>query len=119
GLHAGHIDPNALLSEPERAEIHRVALDRGHVPADTERAELDAALDRLLGEEWWPHHYDGTGTAQARLKDATSELIGRFCLAAETATRAAHGPGPLSRYAASLVVPRTARLECGLLKAVA
>ncbi|MHC3426280.1 deoxyguanosinetriphosphate triphosphohydrolase [Streptomyces sp. DT18] len=119
GLHAGHIDPNALLSEPERAEIHRVALDRGHVPPDAERAELDAALDRLLAEEWWPHHYDGTGTAQARLKDATSELIGRFCLAAETATRAAHGPAPLSRYAARLVVPRTARLECGLLKAVA
>ncbi|MEV6204377.1 hypothetical protein AB0M64_31030, partial [Streptomyces sp. NPDC051771] len=35
--------------------------------------------------------YDGSAVAQARLKDATSQLIGRFCLAAEGATRATSG----------------------------
>ncbi|WP_405447196.1 deoxyguanosinetriphosphate triphosphohydrolase [Streptomyces achromogenes] len=118
GLHAGHIDPDCLHAEPERRAVFEVAVGR-YVPAGTDPAELGAALDRLLDEEWWPHGYDGTAVAQARLKDATSQLIGRFCLAAETATRAAYGPGRLTRYAARLVVPRETRMECAVLKAVA
>jgi dGTPase len=118
GLHAGHIDPNCLHAEPERQEIFKVAIGR-YVPADTDPAELAEALDRLLDQEWWPHGYDGSAVAQARLKDATSQLIGRFCLAAEGATRAKYGTGRLTRYVAELVVPRTARLECAVLKAVA
>ncbi|MFE6835793.1 deoxyguanosinetriphosphate triphosphohydrolase [Streptomyces sp. NPDC057705] len=118
GLHAGHLDPNLLFSEPERTAIWRVAIGR-YVPADTEPEELRAALDRLMEEEWWPHGYDGSAVAQARLKDATSQLIGRFCLAAEGATREAYGSGRLTRYGAELVVPREARNECAVLKAVA
>ncbi|MEV5143843.1 deoxyguanosinetriphosphate triphosphohydrolase [Streptomyces sp. NPDC052727] len=118
GLHAGHIDPNCLHAEPERRAVFEVAIGR-YVPVDTDPAELDAALDRLQDEEWWPHGYDGTAVAQARLKDATSQLIGRFCLAAEAATRAAWGTGPLTRYDAELVVPRGTRMECAVLKAVA
>ncbi|WP_328846216.1 deoxyguanosinetriphosphate triphosphohydrolase [Streptomyces sp. NBC_00258] len=118
GLHAGHIDPNCLHAEPERQEIFAVAVGR-YVPVDTDPAELGEALDRLLDQEWWPHGYDGSAVAQARLKDATSQLIGRFCLAAEGATRAAYGTGRLTRYEAELVVPRAARLECAVLKAVA
>jgi dGTPase len=118
GLHAGHIDPNCLHAEPERQAVFEVARGR-YVPADTDPAELSDALDRLLDQEWWPHGYDGTAIAQARLKDATSQLIGRFCLAAEGATREAYGNGPLTRYAAELVVPHGTRLECAVLKAVA
>ncbi|NUR68956.1 MAG: deoxyguanosinetriphosphate triphosphohydrolase [Streptomyces sp.] len=118
GLHAGHIDPNYLHAEPERQAVFEVALGR-YVPEDTDPAELAAALDRLQDQPWWPHGYDGTAVAQARLKDATSQLIGRFCLAAEGATRAAFGAGPLTRYAAELVVPHETRLECAVLKAVA
>ncbi|MFE2376490.1 deoxyguanosinetriphosphate triphosphohydrolase [Streptomyces sp. NPDC059398] len=118
GLHAGHIDPGCLTSGPERDAVMAVAVGR-YVPGDTDPAELTDALDGLLAQEWWPHGYDGTAVAQARLKDATSQLIGRFCLAAESATRASYGPGPLTRYAAELVVPRRARLECAVLKAVA
>ncbi|MFJ5307416.1 deoxyguanosinetriphosphate triphosphohydrolase [Streptomyces sp. NPDC088350] len=118
GLHAGHFDPNCLHAEPERQEIFKVAIGR-YVPADTAPDELAEALDRLQNEPWWPHGYDGSAVAQARLKDATSQLIGRFCLAAETATRAAYGTGRLTRYDAELVVPREARLECAVLKAVA
>lgn len=117
GLHAGHLDPGVLLAEPERAEIFAVAAARYAPGAGP--AELAAALDRLLAQDWWPRGYDGTALAQARLKDATSQLIGRFCLAAETATRAAYGTGGLTRYGAELVVPREARLECAVLKAVA
>ncbi|WP_314221551.1 deoxyguanosinetriphosphate triphosphohydrolase [Streptomyces zaehneri] len=118
GLHAGHIDPDCLHAEPERREIFRVAVGR-YVPAGTDPAELAAALDRLQDQDWWPHGYDGTAAAQARLKDATSQLIGRFCLAAEGATRARYGNGRLTRYEAELVVPQEARLECAVLKAVA
>ncbi|MFE1247290.1 deoxyguanosinetriphosphate triphosphohydrolase [Streptomyces sp. NPDC058735] len=129
GLHAGHIDPGRLHAEPERRDVFEAALGR-YVPAGTDPAELSEALDRLLAQEWWPHGYDGSAVAQARLKDATSQLIGRFCLAAETATRAAWGyhpgrsgtgggTGRLTRYAAELVVPRETRMECAVLKAVA
>ncbi|UGY91307.1 deoxyguanosinetriphosphate triphosphohydrolase [Streptomyces gobiensis] len=118
GLHAGYLDPNMLLADPERGEVFAVAAAR-YAPEGTEEAALAAALDRLLEQEWWPHGYDGTARAQARLKDATSQLIGRFCLAAEGATRAVHGGGPLTRYAAGLVVPLETRLECAVLKAVA
>ncbi|MBK3571713.1 MULTISPECIES: deoxyguanosinetriphosphate triphosphohydrolase [unclassified Streptomyces] len=118
GLHAGHIDPNCLHAEPERQEIFKVAVGR-YVPADTAPEELAEALDRLQNEPWWPHGYDGSAVAQARLKDATSQLIGRFCLAAEAATRARYGTGRLTRYDAELVVPHEARLECAVLKAVA
>jgi dGTPase len=129
GLHAGHIDPNCLYAEPERRAVYQVAIGR-YAPADTDPAELAEALDRLLAQEWWPHGYDGTAVAQARLKDATSQLIGRFCLAAEAATRAAWGyrpgrsgtggdSGRLTRYTAELVVPRETRMECAVLKAVA
>ena len=87
GLHAGHLDPNLLLAEPERREIFACAVAR-YAPPGTEPDELAEALDRLTDQEWWPHGYDGSAVAQARLKDATSQLIGRFCLAAEGATRA-------------------------------
>ncbi|CAL9416063.1 Deoxyguanosinetriphosphate triphosphohydrolase-like protein [Streptomyces sp. enrichment culture] len=129
GLHAGHIDPNCLLADPERQAVFEVAIGR-YVPAGTDPEELAAALDRLLEQEWWPHGYDGSAVAQARLKDATSQLIGRFCLAAEGATRRAWGYHPgrsgtggggggLTRYGAELVVPRETRMECAVLKAVA
>ncbi|MFE2427267.1 deoxyguanosinetriphosphate triphosphohydrolase [Streptomyces sp. NPDC059373] len=117
GLHAGHLDPNLLLAEPERREVFSVAAARYAHGVDAQ--ELAEALDRLLTQEWWPHGYDGSAVAQARLKDASSQLIGRFCLAAERATRDAYGTGRLTRYRAELVVPREQRLECAVLKAVA
>ncbi|PYC73892.1 deoxyguanosinetriphosphate triphosphohydrolase [Streptomyces tateyamensis] len=116
GLYAGHIDPAALRSPEERSELFKVA-DR-YAPG-TEPDAFGAALDRLQAQEWWPAGYDGSPRGRAGLKDLTSQLIGRFCLAAERATRARYGPGPLTRYEAELVVPGEVRLECAVLKAVA
>jgi dGTPase len=116
GLQAGHIDPAELRSADERSELFKIA--ERYAP-DAAPAELDEALDRLLAQDWWPRSYDGTARARAGLKDLTSQLIGRFCLAAEQATRARYGPGRLTRHAAELVVPRGVRLECAVLKAVA
>ncbi len=118
GLKAGHIDPRALRSPAERADVFACAATR-YAPADAEPGELAEALDRLVGQPWWPRRYDGSAQDQAGLKDAASQLIGRFCLAAEGATRERYGSARLTRYRAELVVPRAQRLECAVLKAVA
>ncbi|UWE08556.1 deoxyguanosinetriphosphate triphosphohydrolase [Actinacidiphila bryophytorum] len=118
GLQAGYIDPRALTSGPERDEVFGCAAAR-YAPPGAQPDELAAALDRLLAQPWWPERYDGTALDQARLKDAASQLIGRFCLAAEGATRERYGTARLTRYGAALVVPREQRLECAVLKAVA
>jgi dGTPase len=83
---------------------------------DGDVGELDEAFDGLLALECWPRSYDGTWRAAAAVKSATSVLIGRFCGAAERATREAYGGVPLRRYAADLEVPRRTRAECAVLK---
>ena len=49
----------------------------------------------------------------------TSSLIGRFCRAAESATRTRYGTEPLRRFQADLIVPTEIRLEVAVMKAVA
>ncbi len=53
------------------------------------------------------------------MKDLTSQLVGRFALAAERETRAHFGDENLTRYKASLLVPREQRVEVALLKSLA
>ena len=83
------------------------------------KEEAAAALERLQQLSCWPRYYDGSHRSLARLKDSTSQLIGRFVLAAELETRKVHGNGPLSRYEADLVIPREQEIEVDFLKAVA
>ena len=86
--------------------------------ADADNAELEQGVRDLIALPWWPTSHDGSLNSLAALKNLTSQLIGRFCQSAEAATREAYGRGPLTRYDADLVVPRQARVECALLKAV-
>ncbi len=115
GLHAGHVRLDRLADPAERRAV--CALTAGRY-CDADPAELEERFAALLAEPYWPRRYDGTLRGLAALKNLTSELIGRFCRAAERATRAAYGDGPLTRYAADLIVPRAQRLECALLKGV-
>ncbi len=82
-------------------------------------AELYAAMERLPAVETWVRGFDGSRRALAALKDMTSQLIGRFAGAAIDATRAEHGTGPLTRYAAGLVVPTGTLAEILVLKGLA
>jgi len=134
GFHAGLITFKNLKSQTERTEVSRTAL--AYCPAGVTEAELTEILEALLALDIWPVSYDGGPATVAALKNLTSELIGRFCVAAQQATLAAASESaphpttatPLShtspvghsftRYAADLVVPRRQRLECALLKAI-
>jgi dGTPase len=87
--------------------------------SDATKDEAAAALLRLQGLSCWPVNFDRTHRSLARLKDSTSQLIGRFVLAAENETRRIHGDGPLTRYSANLEIPREAVIEVDFLKAVA
>jgi dGTPase len=116
GIHAGHVPLAAVRDADEGAELVAVAAGTYYAGA---RDDLADALDRLLTMPFWLGGFDASLPALAALKRATSELIARLTSAAVVATRAVHGTGPLTRYAADLEVPAWARAECAVLKAVA
>ena len=45
------------------------------------RSDLEDALERIVSMPVWLRSFDGSYASLAHLKDATSELIGRFCSA--------------------------------------
>jgi dGTPase len=87
--------------------------------SDASKEEAEQALARLQQLSCWPVNFDRTHRSLARLKDTTSQLIGRFVLAAELETRRVHGDGSLTRYSANLEIPRDQVIEVDFLKAVA
>lgn len=86
---------------------------------DMTEDEAQSALDSLMKLSCWPQEFDRSHRHLARLKDLTSQLVGRFALAAESETRAHFGDGDLVRYSANLLVPRAQRVEVALLKSMA
>ena len=114
---AGHVNIDILKSKTGRSEIVEVA--QSWYGIEFESDQLDAALIRISSLPSWPASFDGTMNSLAALKNLTSTLIGRFCIAAQKATQATFGTAPLTRYAANLVVPGDARYEVTALKALA
>jgi dGTPase len=80
--------------------------------------ELVAAFDRLDTLEVWLDTWDGSRFAQGRLKNLTSQLIGRFLGAAVSATRGAYAGESLIRFSANVVVPRDIQAEIAVLKGI-
>jgi dGTPase len=87
GFHAGLITFKNLKAPTERAEVSRTAI--AYCPDGVTEAELTEILEALLALDIWPAAYDGGPGTVAALKNLTSELIGRFCVAAQQATLAA------------------------------
>ena len=117
GLHAGVIRLDQLRDRAQRAAVAELTLTTYCPPGSVTPAELDQVFTDLLGLDFWPGRFDGGAESAAAVKHLTSELIGRFCGAAQDATRPAGAP-PITRYQADLIVPRPQRLECALLKGV-
>ncbi|HUQ59548.1 deoxyguanosinetriphosphate triphosphohydrolase [Lentzea sp.] len=120
GVLAHRISLGALACPDERAAIASLA---AKTFSDESVSDLEDTAEQLLTlpviAYWTEHEYDGSLGAQVALKNLTSELVGRFASAAVTATREVHGDGPLTRYNASLEVPRQVAAEVALLKAMA
>ncbi|CAO1652042.1 deoxyguanosinetriphosphate triphosphohydrolase [Salinibacterium sp. NG22] len=80
--------------------------------------ELIAAFDRLDLLDPWLDQWDGSRAAHGRLKNLTSQLIGRFAGAAVQATREAHPTDALARFGGSLVIPAEIQAEIAVLKGI-
>jgi dGTPase len=118
GIVSGRIDLVALGDAAERDVLVDLAARHfGGDPGALREAGRDLmALDVVAALR----HVGVVSTAgQLALKRLTSELVGRFVLAATDATRDVYGEAPLARYGAGLVVPATVGAEVALLKAVA
>ncbi|QOR69219.1 deoxyguanosinetriphosphate triphosphohydrolase [Ruania alkalisoli] len=114
---SGRVDLSTLTHEVERDRVLTQVRDWYDPPVSD--ADLDAAIDTLSALDYWVTRYDGTRRGQARLKDMTSQLIGRFCDGAGRATRAQFGHGPLVRYDADVVIPDAVLAEISILKGIA
>ncbi|MDX2375451.1 deoxyguanosinetriphosphate triphosphohydrolase [Microbacterium sp. LRZ72] len=110
----GYLDPRRLASPREHDAI--VTAIQAWVGYDFARDELDDALYRLTSMSEWIPTFDGSRADLGRLKNLTSDLIGRFARAATTATREAYPDRALTRYSAHVVVPRVVEAEVAALK---
>ena len=117
GVASLRLDLRALRSPTDMAPV--MTMTRELYARDMDEAELTEALARLLGTGWIPQSHNGSRGDLAVLKDMTSLLIGRFVQTVGLATRAKYGEGPLTRYAADLVIPDGIRAECAVLKGTA
>ncbi len=116
-VHSGIASLAVFESPTERRALVETA--HGRFPEEGDPAELESALERLVGLDYWPRSFDGSMRDLVALKHFTSWLIARFSNAALVATQVAYGPGPLTRYDADLVVPDEVRAEVSVMKAVA
>ncbi|GAA1692682.1 deoxyguanosinetriphosphate triphosphohydrolase [Microbacterium sediminicola] len=112
----GYLDPAMLADRAQHDAL--VTGIQNWVGFDFARDELEDALYRIMRMPEWLTSFHGTRQDLARLKNLTSDLIGRFARAATTATwEAAAGP-VLTRYAANVVVPRVVEAEMAVLKGI-
>src|SRR5260221_14411234 len=117
GLHSGLSGLDKLRAPEQRRQVAALTQAQYCPPGAVTVDELCGIFDRLLALSYWPRRFEGEPQTAAAVKNLTSELIGRFCGAAQRATLAGRA-GPLSRYAADLDVPTQQRMECALLKGV-
>jgi dGTPase len=112
---SGYIDVQALGARVN----HDALVDSmfAWIGGELNHDELIAAFDRLDSLDVWLEEWDGSRMAQGRLKNLTSQLIGRFAAAAVQATRTQDG-GSLIRFGADIIVPREIRAEIAVLKGI-
>ena len=112
----GYLDVAQLSSPAEHEAL--VGRIQQWVGYDFTREELADALYRLTRQPMWLSSFDRSRRDLARLKNLTSDLIGRFARAAVGATREAYSGPSLARYNAHVVVPRVIEAEIAVLKGI-
>jgi dGTPase len=113
GVVAGRIDLTLLDVDAVGEAV------RGWYLPTVSAGVLEEGLAGLRSVGSWPGtSYDGSRRGLAALKNLTSDLIGRFCGAAQEATFAA-GDGPFLRHQGDLVVPAESLVEMAILKGIA
>ena len=112
----GYLDPAVLGADAEHSAL--ITAIQSWVGFDFSRNELEDALFRLMRLPEWIDSFDGTRAAHGRLKNLTSDLIGRFARAATTTTRDSYSSNVLTRYRAHVVVPRIVEAEMAVLKGI-
>jgi dGTPase len=118
-VYGTYLPLRTLISDPdERAAL---CADVAETYSQESPPVLAEALERLLADDVVRAvaDYDAGYAAQIALKRMTSVLTGRFVASAVGATNSRYGCDPLRRYDADLIVPRTVRIQCALLKGMA
>jgi dGTPase len=112
----GYIDVAELGSRVN----HDVLVDSmfAWIGGELSHDELISAFDRLDSLDVWLERWDGSRAALGRLKNLTSQLIGRFLGAAVAATRDRFPQESLIRFSANVVVPRDIQAEIAVLKGI-
>jgi dGTPase len=112
----GYLDVPALGARADHDEL--VESMFVWIGGEFDHDTLIAAFDRLDSLDYWLDAWSGSRVDLARLKNLTSQLIGRFAHEAVHATRAAHTSGALIRFGADVVVPRETQAEIAVLKGI-
>lgn len=118
-LEDGIVTGKISMIEIDRFKSEIAKTVREHFISDVTDIEIAEAMRSTTSLPLWPKDFDLSHGDLSRLKNLTSDLISRFARAAENATRARFGEGPLTRYNAQLVIPRQSRIEVAFLKAIA
>lgn len=113
---SGYLDVPALGARVNHDEL--VDSMFAWIGGEFDHDELIAAFDRLDSLDYWLANWSGSRVDLARLKNLTSQLIGRFAHEAVHATRHAHERGSLIRFGADVIVPRGTQAEIAVLKGI-
>lgn len=113
---SGYLDVPALGARVNHDELVDSMFE--WIGGELTHDELIAAFDRLDNLDAWIDTWTGSRIDHARLKNLTSQLIGRFAHEAVHATRAAYPSGSLIRFGADVVVPRNTQAEIAVLKGI-
>jgi len=112
----GYVDVTALGARVNHDDLVDSMFE--WIGGELDHDELIAAFDRLDNLDFWIDRWDGSRQAHGRLKNLTSQLIGRFAGAATQATRDAFDGASLARFGADIVIPHDIQAEIAVLKGI-
>lgn len=113
---SGYLDVPALSARADHEALVDAMFE--WIGGEINHDALIAAFDRLDSLSYWIDSWDGGRRDLARLKNLTSQLIGRFAGEAVRATREAQPQGTFARFGADVVIPLEIRAEIAVLKGI-